>query len=138
GLLEAGGWSGVVARVHQNLPQGDYTHLWRTMGSFTDNPMGIHWTGIVFGLGWVISYGYWTTDFLVVQRVLAAKDLRAAKLAPILGSYFKMAVPFIVILPGLLALAVLPVHLVPESAVTAGQHSYNEVLPLRLARYWRR
>jgi len=135
GLIEAGGWSGVVARVHQNFPQGDYTHLWRTMGSFSDNPMGIHWTGIVFGLGWVISFGYWTTDFLVVQRVIAAKDIRAAKLAPIIGSYFKMAVPFIVILPGLLGLAVLPFHLAPESAVGPGQHSYNEVLPLMLARY---
>ncbi len=79
GLMETGGWSGLVARIHQNFPQGDYTHLWRTMGSFADNPMGIHWTGIVFGLGWVISFGYWTTDFLVVQRVIAAKDLRAAK-----------------------------------------------------------
>src|SRR5207253_6815924 len=135
GLIEAGGWSGVVARVHQNFPQGDYTHLWRTMGGFADNPMGIHWTGIVFGLGWVISFGYWTTDFLVVQRVIAAKDIRAAKLAPIIGSYFKMAVPFIVILPGLLGLAVLPFHLTPESAVGPGQHSYNEVLPLMLARY---
>jgi len=135
GLIEAGGWSGVVARVHQNFPQADYTHLWRTLGSFSDNPMGIHWTGIVFGLGWVISFGYWTTDFLVVQRVIAAKDLRAAKLAPIIGSYFKMAVPFIVILPGLLGLAVLPFHLAPESAVGPGQHSYNEVLPLMLARY---
>jgi SSS family solute:Na+ symporter len=105
------------------------------MGSFTNNPMGIHWTGIVLGLGWVISFGYWTTDFLVIQRVLSAKDLRAAKLAPIIGSYFKMAVPFIVILPGLLALAVLPIHLVPESVVGPGQHSYNEVLPLMLARY---
>ena len=76
--------------------------LWSTLGSFSDNPMGIHWTGIVFGLGWVISFGYWTTDFLVVQRVLAAKDLRAAKMAPIIGAAFKMAVPFIVILPGLL------------------------------------
>ena len=104
GLIETGGWSGVVARIHQNFPQGDYTHLWRTMGSFTDNPMGIHWTGIVFGLGFVISFGYWTTDFLVVQRILAAKDIRAAKLAPIIGSFFKMAVPFIVILPGLLGL----------------------------------
>src|SRR5205823_4967934 len=135
GLIEAGGWSGVVARVHQNFPQGDYTHLWRTLGGFSDNPMGIHWTGIVFGLGWVISFGYWTTDFLVVQRVIAAKDIRAAKLAPIIGSYFKMAVPFIVILPGLLGLAVLPFHLTPESAVGPGQHSYNEVLPLMLARY---
>ena len=86
----------------------DYTHLWSTLGSFTDNPMGIHWTGIVLGLGWVISFGYWTTDFLVVQRVLAAKDLRSAKMAPIIGAAFKMMVPFIVILPGLLGLGVLP------------------------------
>src|SRR5208282_3161532 len=65
---------------------------------------GIHWTGIVFGLGFVVSFAYWTTDFLVVQRVLAAKDLRAAKMAPIIGAAFKMFVPFIVILPGLLGL----------------------------------
>jgi SSS family solute:Na+ symporter len=98
--------------------------------------MGIHWTGIVLGLGWVISFGYWTTDFLVVQRVLAAKDLRAAKMAPIIGAGFKMLVPFIVILPGLLGLAVLPMKLVGESAAVAtGGHSYNEVLPLMLARY---
>jgi SSS family solute:Na+ symporter len=135
GLVEAGGWSGLVARIHQNFPQGDYTHLWRTMGSFANNPMGIHWTGIVLGLGFVISFGYWNTDFLVVQRILAAKDIRAARLAPIIGSYFKMAVPFIVILPGLLGLAVLPFKLLPESAVGPGQHSYNEVLPLMLARY---
>ena len=135
GLIETGGWHGLVARIHQNFPQGDYTHLWRAMGSFTDNPMGIHWTGIVFGLGLVLSFGYWTTDFLVVQRILAAKDVRAAKLAPIIGSYFKMAVPFIVILPGLLGLAVLPFKLVPTNAVGLGQHSYNEVLPLMLARY---
>ena len=135
GLIEAGGWSGLVARIQQNFPQGDYTHAWRTLGGFADNPMGIHWTGIVLGLGWVISFGYWTTDFLVVQRVIAAKDLRAAKMAPIIASYFKMAVPFIVILPGLLGLALLPITLVPESAVGPGQHSYNEVLPLMLARY---
>ncbi len=135
GLIETGGWSGLVARVHQNFPNGDYTHMWRNMANFSDNPMGIHWTGIVFGLGFIISFGYWTTDFLVVQRILAAKDIRAAKLAPIIGGYFKMAVPFIVILPGLLALGVLPFHLVPESQVGPGQHSYNEVLPLMLARY---
>ena len=72
--------------------------------------MGIHWTGIVFGFGAIISFGYWTTDFLVVQRVLAAKDLRAAKMAPIIGAAFKMMVPFIVILPGLLALAFFPMN----------------------------
>ncbi len=135
GLIEAGGWSGLTARIAERFQGQDLTHLWGTMGSFGDNPMGIHWTGIVFGLGWVISFGYWTTDFLVVQRVLAAKDLRSAKLAPIIGSAFKMMVPFIVILPGLLGLALLPVKLVGESEVAAGGHSYNEVLPLMLARY---
>jgi SSS family solute:Na+ symporter len=97
--------------------------------------MGVHWTGIVFGLGGAIACGYWTTDFLVVQRAMAAKDLRSAQLAPIIASYFKMVVPLIVILPGLLALAVLPYKLVPESAMRPGLHSYNEVLPLMLARY---
>ncbi len=136
GLIEAGGWSGMVARIHQNFPNGDYTHLWRTLGNFTDNPMGIHWTGIVLGLGWVISFGYWTTDFLVVQRVLSARDLRSAKMAPIIGASFKMLVPFIVILPGLLGLALLPFPLTGETqAVATGGHSYNEVLPLMLARY---
>ena len=136
GLIEAGGWSGMVARIHQNFPGQNYTSLWSTLGHFTDNPMGIHWVGIVFGLGAVISMGYWTTDFLVVQRVIAAKDLRSAKLAPIIGAAFKMCVPFIVILPGLLGLAVLPFHLVGEDqAAAVGGHSYNEVLPLMLARY---
>ncbi|MBV9404624.1 MAG: Na+/galactose cotransporter, partial [Acidobacteriaceae bacterium] len=133
GLVEAGGWSGMVRRIHANFPDQDYTHLWKGLGSFTSNPMGIHWTGIVLGLGFVISFGYWTTDFLVVQRVLSAKDLRSAKMAPIIGSAFKMAVPFIVILPGLLGLAVLPMKLVGESQ--GGAYTYNEVLPLMLARY---
>src|SRR3974377_1380718 len=98
--------------------------------------MGINWVGIVFGLGFVISFGYWTTDFLVVQRVLTARDLRAAKMAPVIGAAFKMFVPVIVILPGLLALAVLPQKLVGEgAAIASGGHSYNEVLPLMLARY---
>jgi SSS family solute:Na+ symporter len=142
GLIEAGGWTNLKAQIAANIGRSDYTHLWSTVGSFSDNPMGVHWTGIVFGLGFVISFGYWTTDFLVVQRVLSAHNLRAAKMAPVIGAAFKMAVPFIVILPGLLALAVLKnadgsmMQLVPESvAATTGQHSYNEVLPLMLIRY---
>src|SRR5271156_723128 len=135
GLIEAGGWRALQLKVAQNASV-EYTHLWSTLGSFKDNPMGIHWTGIVFGLGFVISFAYWTTDFLVVQRVLAAKDLRAAKMAPIIGAAFKMFVPFIVILPGLLGLAVLPMKLTGEAAAVASHgHSYNEVLPLMLARY---
>src|ERR1700761_8687498 len=65
GLIEAGGWSGLKAKIAQNVASGaiapgDYTHMWRSMGHFADNPMGIHWTGIVFGLGFAISFGYWT------------------------------------------------------------------------------
>ena len=136
GLIETGGWSGMVARIEKNFPGQDFTHLWRTVGSFTDNPMGVHWSGVVFGWGLAISFGYWTTDFLVVQRVMAAKDLRSAKLGTIIGAFFKMMVPLIVILPGLLALAVLPFKLVPETQVgQPGVHTYNEVLPLMLARY---
>jgi len=135
GLIEAGGWRKLFAQISRNA-SAEYTHLWSTLGSSDSNPMGIHWTGIVFGLGAILSFGYWTTDFLVVQRVLSAKDLRAAKLAPVIGAAFKMFVPFIVILPGLLALAVLPVKLTGETAAAAiGGHSYNEVLPLMLARY---
>jgi SSS family solute:Na+ symporter len=136
GLIETGGWTALKARIGREYAGQDYTHLWSTLGAFQDNPMGIHWTGIVFGLGAIISFGYWTTDFLVVQRILAAKDLRSAKMAPVIGAGFKMMVPFIVILPGLLALAVLPVKLTGEAqAVATGGHSYNEVLPLMLARY---
>ena len=135
GLIEAGGWSKLRLQIAHNA-SAEYTHLWSTLESFQSNPMGIHWTGIVFGLGAVISFGYWTTDFLVVQRVLSAKDLRAAKMAPIIGAAFKMFVPLIVILPGLIGIAVLPMKLVGEgAAVGTGGHSYNEVLPLLLARY---
>jgi solute:Na+ symporter, SSS family len=135
GLVETGGWSNLKAQITHNT-SNEYLHMWSTLGSFNNNPMGVHWTGIAFGLGVVLAFGYWTTDFLVVQRVLAAKDLRAAKMAPIIGAGFKMMVPFIVILPGLLGLAVLPVKLTGETAaVASGGHSYNEVLPLMLARY---
>src|SRR6201986_13501 len=142
GLIEAGGWTNLKAQIAVNVGNTSYTHMWSTLGHFKDNPMGINWVGIVFGLGFVISFGYWTTDFLVVQRVLSAHNLRAAKMAPVIGAAFKMAIPLIVILPGLLALAVLKnpdgsiMHLVPESvAASTGQHSYNEVLPLMLIRY---
>jgi SSS family solute:Na+ symporter len=136
GLIEAGGWTNLKHQIAARMGSMEYTHLWSTTGHFRDNPMGIHWTGLVFGLGIAISMGYWTTDFLVVQRVLAARNLRSARMAPIIGAAFKMCVPFIVILPGLLALSVLPFHLVPQDvAVVTGQHSYNEVLPLMLVRY---
>lgn len=147
GMIQAGGWHGLVAKMMINLHGNhSYLHLWRDTGSFSANPMGVQWTGILFGLGFVTSFGYWTTDFLVVQRVLAAHNLRAARMAPIIGSFFKMAVPLIVILPGLLGLALrspavaggIP-HLVGQDIVAAhpgmGLHSYNEILPLMMVRY---
>ena len=135
GLIEAGGWSGLVLKIHQRLQSDEYVHLWSTLGTFSGNPMGVNWAGMLLGLGGVIAFGYWGTDFLVIQRAMAAKDLRSARLAPIIAAYFKMMVPVIVILPGLLALAVLPYKLVPEGDAGHGLHSYNEVLPLMLARY---
>ncbi len=135
GLYEAGGWTNLKAEIAHRFST-QYVHLWSGLGHFSSNPMGINWVGIVFGLGAVISMGYWTTDFLVVQRILAAKDLRSAEMAPIIGAGFKMLVPLIVILPGLLGLAVLPMHLTGEAqAAVTGGHSYNDVLPLMLARY---
>jgi len=141
GLIEAGGWTQLKANIAVNMHNTSYTHLWSTMGHFRDNPMGINWIGIVFGLGAVISFGYWTTDFLVVQRVLSANNLRAAKMAPVIGAAFKMAVPLIVILPGLLALGLMSnghpaYHLVAgDIAKQTGQPAYDQVLPLMLIRY---
>jgi SSS family solute:Na+ symporter len=135
GLLETGGWDGMVARIAANFPGQDFTHMWRSTGSY-DNPMGIHWVGIVFGWGLAISFGYWCTDFLIIQRVMTAKNLRSAKLGTVIGAFFKMMVPLIVILPGLLGRAVLPFELFPDQvAQQTGQHSYNEALPLMLVRY---
>jgi SSS family solute:Na+ symporter len=142
GLIEAGSWSNLKAQIAQNVGTHSYVHLWSTLGHFKDNPMGVNWVGIVFGLGAVISFGYWTTDFLVVQRVLSANNLRAAKMAPVIGAAFKMAVPLIVIVPGLIALGLhnadgTPLyHLVAtDVAKQTGGQSYDQVLPLMLIRY---
>src|ERR1041384_1791201 len=85
GLYEAGGWANLKMQIAARASE-QYVHLWSTLGTFSGNPMGINWVGIVFGLGAVISMGYWTTDFLVVQRILAAKDIRSAQMAPIIGA----------------------------------------------------
>ncbi len=148
GLIAAGGWSNMMAAIQRNVgvihptvSSADFTCLWHNLDSFS-NPMGIDWFGMVFGQGLAISFAYWCTDFLQVQRVIVAKDLRAAQNGTIIGAAFKMCVPLIVTLPGLLGLAVLlnhdgsPMVLVPESdprAIT--NHTYNEVLPLLMGKY---
>ena len=105
--------------------------------------MGIDWFGMLFGQGIAIGFAYWCTDFLQVQRVIVAKDLRAAQNGTIIGSALKMCVPLIVILPGLLGLALLknadgsPMVLVPETDIRAmiTNHTYNDVLPLLMGKY---
>jgi len=136
GMIEVGGWKQLVHRVQRNTNGSGYLHLWQTLGHSGSNPMGVSWVGVVFGWGFVLSFGYWTTDFLVIQRTLAARNLRAARLAPILGAGFKFLIPLIVTLPGMLALSLLPFHLQPDDVAAATNgYSYSEVLPLMLVRY---
>jgi SSS family solute:Na+ symporter len=142
GMIEVGGWHNLVRKVGERAaaltapgqPVLDRMHIWSTMASGADNPMGMHWLGIVFGLCFVISAGYWTGDFLVVQRLLTTKDVRAAKTAPVIGSYFKMLIPLVVILPGLIGFALIP-GLQPASTGVSPAESYNAVLPLLMQRY---
>jgi len=150
GIIHAGGWNKMMATIQQNakvihptVGNADFTSLWRNLGSFDTNPMGIDWFGMVFGLGLAVSFGYWCTDFLQVQRVIVAKDLRSAQNGTIIGAMLKMLVPLIVTIPGLLGLAVLlnpdgsPMVLVPESDPRAGitNRTFNDVLPLLMGQY---
>ena len=100
GLRKVGGWQGLQA----NLGPA-YTHVWHGMASASTNPMGVDWFGLAMGLGFVLSFGYWCTDFLVVQRAMAADTMSAARRTPLIAAGVKMFVPFVVILPGLIALS---------------------------------
>jgi SSS family solute:Na+ symporter len=155
GIIHAGGWNKMLATIQENVKViqpglknadgtfPDFTSLWHNLGSFDTNPMGIDWFGMVFGLGLAVSFGYWCTDFLQVQRVIVAKDLRSAQNGTIIGAVLKMCVPLIVTIPGLLGLAVLlnpdgsPLVLVPESDPRANitHKTFNDVLPLLMGQY---
>lgn len=132
GIIEIGGIHEVLARV-----QASYSTLWSTSGNAAANGMAITWGGIVLGLGFVLSFGYWTTDFLVVQRAFSAKDLRAARMTPIIASFPKMAVPIIVIAAGLVAYVLAND---PKSGFALlsdnGQVNYDSALPLLIVRYY--
>ena len=110
GMRTVGGWEGLTAKlseaaVTQGLPAGAYTHAWQGMESAATNPIGVEWFGLVMGLGFVLSFGYWCTDFLVVQRAMAADSMSAARRTPLIAAVPKMLFPFLVILPGMIALA---------------------------------
>jgi SSS family solute:Na+ symporter len=126
GMRETGGFSGLI----QRLPDA-FLHSWKNLGSSAQNPIGIEWLGVVLGLGFVLSFGYWTTDFLVVQRALASRDIRAARMTPIIASFPKMLVPLIVVIPGLVAVSVLPEF----KAVTGQTAEYNSALILLMSHY---
>ena len=100
GLKSVGGWEGLKTR----LP-ADMTHAWMGMGNAHTNPMGVEWFGLAMGLGFVLSFGYWCTDFLVIQRAMAAHSMSAARRVPLIAALPKMLFPILVILPGLIAVS---------------------------------
>jgi SSS family solute:Na+ symporter len=109
GLKSVGGWDGLLAKLAvessaRGLPAGAYGHAWLGMTNPATNPIGVEWFGLVMGLGFVLSFGYWCTDFLVVQRAMAADSMTAARRTPLIAALPKMFFPFLVILPGMIAL----------------------------------
>jgi solute:Na+ symporter, SSS family len=99
-VMKTGGWAGMAARLPEVM-----THTWKYAGSASENPMGVEVFGLVAGLGFVLSFGYWCTDFLVVQRAMAAESMSAARRTPLIAAFPKMVMPFVVIIPGIAALA---------------------------------
>jgi SSS family solute:Na+ symporter len=129
GLHAVGGWDGLTARLAEvattrGLPANAYTSSWANMGDAVHNPIGVEWFGLVMGLGFVLSFGYWCTDFLVVQRAMAADSMTAARRTPLIAAVPKMLFPFLVILPGMIALV-----LGAEHAAGVGQG----LVPAKLA-----
>ncbi|MBV8224503.1 MAG: sodium:solute symporter family protein [Verrucomicrobia bacterium] len=122
GLKNVGGWSGIKA----NVPPA-FVHAWAGMGSPHDNPLGVGWFSLIMGLGFVLSFGYWCTDFLVVQRAMAADSMNSARCTPLIASVPKMLFPFLVILPGLIALAItrpITSESAPKSALAPRSEQY--------------
>ena len=104
-VARAGGWAGMSARLPAVM-----THSWSHLGSAARNPMGVEVFSLIMGLGFVLSFGYWCTDFLVVQRAMAAETMSAARRTPLIAAFPKMFMPFVVILPGIAALALTNMH----------------------------
>src|SRR5580658_5905916 len=116
GLKNIGGWTGLKAQLPST-----FTHSWQGMGSPHTNPLGVEWFGLVMGLGFVLSFGYWCTDFLVVQRAMAADSMNAARRTPLIAALPKMVFPFLVILPGMIAIALPTPHESVAAEVASAQ-----------------
>ena len=131
-LQDVGGWEGIKAQL-----QPEMTHAWKYMGNAEDNPMGLHFISLIFGLGFVMSFGYWCTDFLVVQRAMIAKNMDAAQRTPIVAALPKMLMPLIVVLPGLIAVTLMQQssgYSIPKTA--NGELDYTMTLPSLIAHYY--
>jgi SSS family solute:Na+ symporter len=130
GLVKIGGF-GFLSELPQNL-----TSLWRITFDPSQNAMGITFWGIILGLGWVLSFGYWTTDFLVIQRAFASRDLESARLAPIIASFFKMALPFVVTFGGLIAFKLIQIGEIQLLQDETGKVLYDSALPALISKYY--
>jgi SSS family solute:Na+ symporter len=134
-LHDAGGWENIKAQLPANM-----THAWKYMGNADANPMGLHFMSLIFGLGFVMSFGYWCTDFLVVQRAMIARNMGDAQRTPIIAAIPKMFMPLIVVLPGVIAIALVQPALqsrgysIPVDA--NGQLNYTMTLPSLIAHYY--
>ncbi|MGO8791543.1 MAG: sodium:solute symporter family protein [Terriglobia bacterium] len=126
GLKAVGGFHGLM----QKLPSPSYAHTWANVWHADQNPMGVNGFGMIFGLGFVLAFGYWCTDFLVVQRALAAKDMSAAQRTPMIAAIPKMFFPLLVILPGLVAISLDP----NLDKFLNGR--YDNALPAMIARFY--
>jgi SSS family solute:Na+ symporter len=140
GLKDVGGWSGLKEKLipvatNAGYAPGAWTDSWKHLGSASANPMGVEWFGMIMGLGFVLSFGYWCTDFLVVQRAMAAESMNAARRTPLLAAIPKMLFPALVILPGMIAIALHTDRggLLPLGA--DGTPNYNLAVPVLLAHY---
>ena len=109
GLHDVGGWNGLQDKIKDSkIGEAGLHALQGTQIGDVTNPIGASWIGIVFGLGFVLAFGYWTTNFAEVQRALSAKNLSAAQRTPLIGAFPKLFLPFVMILPGMIALVVIP------------------------------
>ncbi|MCC6860724.1 MAG: sodium:solute symporter family protein [Bryobacterales bacterium] len=130
-VWKAGGWEGISSRLPAVM-----THSWKYMGSAAENPMGVDWFGMVAGLGFVLSFGYWCTNFLVVQRAMAADSMSGARRTPLFGTFPKMLIPFIVIVPGIAALALAQMGVGYVLPVKGDSYDYDQVLTTLMAQFY--
>ena len=130
-VIKAGGWQGMASRLDPVM-----THAWRYLDSPARNPMGIEAFGMVAGLGFVLSFGYWCTDFLVVQRAMAAESMSAARRTPLIAAIPKMIMPFIVIVPGIAAMSLMKMNVGYSLPTQNGGLDYDMALTTMMAQFY--